>query len=324
MAQELGVFKPLDVRGQWPTEASDFTPWLAQERNMEELAKALGLELELQAVEAKVGPYAADILAKDTGTGKYVVIENQLEKTNHDHLGKAITYGSVLDAGAIVWIAREFTEEHHRALDWLNDITSEDFAFYGVVLELWQIDDSKPAVRFNVISRPAEIKRGTPGSGTDELSEARQLQLEFWTQFREKVLAAKIVPSAQKARAQYWFDVPVGRSHFFLSNVANTYENRVGVRLYIGNKVADRALPQLETERKGIEEAIGESLEWNPNPDNRDKVIALYRSANLWDRSSWPEIVDWLVDRVGKFRKVFMPRVKKLNLSDQRNPPPKT
>lgn len=314
MSDNLGNFKKLDIRRQWPNEASDFTPWLAEEENIAQLGKALGLELEVEKVEAAVGPYAADILAKDTGTGQYVVIENQLEKTNHDHLGKAITYGSVLDASAIVWIASEFTEEHHRALDWLNDYTSDDLSFYGVLLELWQIDDSRPALRFNVISRPAVIKRGEATGEVGELSDTRKLQLAFWTAVRDKLLAEKVVGSAQTPRPQYWFDVPVGRSNFALSNICNTYENHIGVRLYIGNKVTDQALPQLLEQKDSIEEEIGETLQWNPNPENRDKIISIHRKLEIRDQSQWPEAIDWLVDMIRRFRKVFMPRIKKLKI----------
>ncbi|MEO0075833.1 MAG: DUF4268 domain-containing protein, partial [candidate division WOR-3 bacterium] len=147
---ELGILKTITPRQIWNNEARDFTPWLAN--NIEKLNKALGLELEVENTEVAVGPYSADILAKDTGTGKYVIVENQLEKTNHDHLGKAITYASVLDASTIIWIATDFTEEHKKALDWLNDHTSDEISFYGAQEELWQIDDSKPALRFNIIS----------------------------------------------------------------------------------------------------------------------------------------------------------------------------
>lgn len=264
-------------------------------------------------MEASVGPYSADILAKDTGTGKYVIIENQLGKTNHEHLGKAITYGSVLDAGTVIWIATEFTEEHHRALDWLNEYTSDELSFYGVLLEIWQIDESRPAVRFNVISRPVEIKReDATGKSRETLSEAKKLQLEFWSEFRKKLLKSKIVPSAQTPRPQYWFDVPLGRSHIFLSNIANTWENRIGVRVYIGNKIADWALPQLEAQKEEIEKEIGLKLEWNPNPDNRDKVIAITKDVNLQNREEWDASITWLVDMVMRFRKTFMPRVQNL------------
>lgn len=308
----LGKIKKLDVRKIWKNEASDFTPWLASDENISELAKTIGFELEVDQIEASVGPYSADILAKDTGTGKYVIIENQLGKTNHDHLGKAITYGSVLDAGTIIWIATEFTEEHHRALDWLNDYTSDELSFYGVRLELWQIDESRPAVRFNVLSRPAEIKReDATGKSKEALSETRMLQLEFWTEFRKKLLKSKVVSSTQTPRPQYWFDVPLGRSHIFLSNIADTRENQIGVRVYIGNKI-DWALPQLEAQKEEIETEIGSKLQWNPNPDNRDKIIAITKDLNLQDREEWDASITWLVDMVRRFRKTFMPRIKKL------------
>jgi len=310
----LGQFKKLNVRKIWANETSDFTPWLANEENIQLLGKAIGLELEVEQVEATVGPYSADILAKDTGTGKYVVIENQLGKTDHDHLGKAITYGSVLDATSVVWIATEFSEEHQKALGWLNEYTSEDLSFFGVSLELWQIDDSKPAVRFNVVARPAVIKR-TDVISKGDLSENRKRQLEFWNAFRGKLLKAKIVATAQTPRPQYWFDVALGRSYFALSNIANTYENRIGVRVYIGNKVADEALPQLMSQRDEIEKEIGAKLEWNPSPENRDKVIAIYREANLQMPDEWDEPLEWMVDMVRKFRKAFMPRIKKLNIN---------
>ncbi|NQE53172.1 hypothetical protein C5S29_06230, partial [ANME-1 cluster archaeon GoMg3.2] len=126
---DLGNLKKVNIRKKWPDETSDFTPWLAREENMEKLSLALGLELQVENIEVSVGPYSADILAKDVGSDRYVVIENQLRKTNHDHLGKLITYGSVLDASANVWITSEFTEEHKKALDWLNDHTSDEISF---------------------------------------------------------------------------------------------------------------------------------------------------------------------------------------------------
>lgn len=151
---EFGILKTVPARQKWTNEARDFTPWLAN--NISELNKALGLELEVENTEVAVGPYSADILAKDTGTGQYVVIENQLEKTNHDHLGKAITYASVLDASTIIWIATDFTEEHKKALDWLNDHTSDQISIFGVQVELWQIDNSNAALVLTLLANPTK------------------------------------------------------------------------------------------------------------------------------------------------------------------------
>ena len=316
MERDLGNLKKVNIRKKWPDETSDFTPWLAREENIEKLSLALGLELQVENIEVSVGPYSADILAKDVGSDRYVIIENQLGKTNHDHLGKLITYGSVLDASANVWITSEFTEEHKKALDWLNDHTSDEISFYGVILELWQIDDSKPAVRFNVISKPADIIRQTAiTKASENLSETKKLQLEFWTKFREKLSKRKEIPSVQSARPQYWFDVSLGRSGIDLSNTANTFDNKIGVRVYIGNKVANVALPQLLQMREEIEAEIGEKLEWDPNPENLDKTIGLKRDADLTKRDNWEEYLDWLTDMTIKFRKTFSKRVKSLDLT---------
>ena len=316
MDADLGNLKRVNLRKKWPDEASDFTPWLAREENMEKLSLALGLELQVENIEVSVGPYSADILARDVGSDRYVVIENQLRKTNHDHLGKLITYGSVLDASANVWITSEFTEEHKKALDWLNDHTSDEISFYGVILELWQIDDSKPAVRFNVISKPTDIIRKTAiTKASENLSETKKLQLEFWTKFREKLSKRKEIPSVQSARPQYWFDVSLGRSGIHLSNTANTFDDKIGVRVYIENKVANVALPQLLQMKEEIEAEIGEKLEWDPNPENLDKTIGLKRDADLTKRENWEEYLDWLTDMTIKFRKTFSKRVKSLDLT---------
>lgn len=280
----LGDLKKPDVRQVWRHEAADFTPWLTSEDNIVRLGNALGIELEVENCEVAVGPYSADILAKDTGTGKYVVIENQLGRTDHDHLGKAITYGSVLAASAVVWIATEFTEEHQKALEWLNDNTGEDIAFYGVQVELWQIDGSRPAVRFNVVSKPAEIVRQAAAvKAAENMTDAKRLQLQFWTRVRERLLAEKVVPSKQTPRPQYWFDVSLGRSGIVLSNTANTFDGKVGVRVYLYNNIADKAMPQLEARREQIEREIGEKLIWNPTPEKRDKIIGLYYDADISD-----------------------------------------
>lgn len=314
MEPKLGRLTKVNPRSMWGNEATAFTPWLAQ--HLDELATALGLELELENTEVAVGPYSADILARDTGTAKHVVIENQLEKTDHDHLGKSLTYAAVLDASAVIWIAITFTDEHKKTLDWLNDLTSTDIAFYGVVLELWQIDDSDPAVRFNVVSQPADIVRQTAmASQREELTEGKKLQLDFWTQFREQLLATGKLPSVQSARPQYWYDVSLGRTGITLSNIANTYDNRIGVRVYISNKVAAAVLPQLMDMKNDIEEEIGSSLEWDPNPENRDKVIALVRDADLNNRGKWEEYLTWMVETVIRFRETFSPRIRDMDLT---------
>lgn len=306
---ELGILKTVTPRQKWNNEARDFTPWLAN--NISELNKALGLELEVENTEVSVGPYSADILAKDTGTDNYVVIENQLEKTNHDHLGKAITYASVLDASMIIWIATEFTEEHKKSLDWLNDHTNDEISFYGVQLELWQIDESKAALRFNVISKPNQaVRQAARSKANEDLSDKRKFQFDFWSKFKEKLAKTKKIPSLQTPRPQYWFDVTLGKSYIHISNTCNTDDNTVGVRIYIGNKIADIMLPFLESKKDEIESSIGQKLIWNPNPDNRDKVIILQHTTDFEDERKLDESLNWLVDYTIKFRETFSKIIK--------------
>ncbi|MCA9888592.1 MAG: DUF4268 domain-containing protein [Anaerolineae bacterium] len=316
--KELGTLKSVPVRDFWNNEPLDFTPWLAEEPNLALLGQAIGLELEVEGLEVAVGPYSADILARETSTGGYVVIENQLAKTNHDHLGKAITYASVLDASTIIWIASRFTEEHKKALDWLNDNSTSDIAYYGIHLELWQIADSLPAVRFNVISRPAEVARSTVVSHSTELSPVKELQLNWWRYLRERLDQQHVVPSTRSPRPQYWYNIALGRTGIHLSAMANTYKNYIGLRVYMRDSYnASAALAQLLSEREVIEREIGQKLLWDANPSARDKTIAIKHTADLNNRDKWPEYRQWQIDMIDRFYRSFSHRVRQLNLEDE-------
>jgi hypothetical protein len=314
MASKLGTLQRVEVRSFWAGEASEFTPWLANEENLSLLGKAVGLELEVEHTEVAVGPFAADIVARDS-TGNYVVIENQLGKTDHDHLGKALTYAAALSAKTIIWVAADFTDEHRKAIEWLNDNTSEDLSCYAVQVELWSIDGSSPAVRFNVLSHPTQNVRQLISATSADLSENRKLQLEWWTAFREALLAQRAVPSVQTPRPQYWYNIALGRTGIHLSAIANTFDKRIGIRVYMfGRYGAAAALQQLLEAKEAIEKDIGNPLVWDPNPEATDKVIAISREADLSRKDKWPEYLKWLVDMTVRFRRVFGPRVKALDL----------
>ena len=315
MTVDLGELKQKTLRTVWGHEEIEFTPWLARDENMARLSEAIGMDLQIERTEVPVGPYYADILAKDA-SGGYVVIENQFGKTNHDHLRKLITYGATLGAMAVVWVAEQFTDEHKKALDWLNDRTTDGLSLYAVQLEVLQIDNSRPAVRFNVVSEPSAIIRSaTIAKSSGPLTEAQQLQLAFWTMFRDRLMEKKVLTSAQTPRPQYWFDIPLGRTSFVLSNIVDTSAGRIGVRVYLSNEIADAALTQLDAERAIIEAEIGSKLQWNPYPEKKDKIIALFRKVDLDARDRWPDYCDWLIDHVVKFRKAFMPRIKSLKVT---------
>lgn len=191
MPLKLGQLKNLKLKSVWSHEERDFTPWLAQESNLSALSDALGMGLQLEQVEVPVGPYSADILARDA-SGDYAVIENQFGKTNHDHLGKLLTYSATLGASVVVWIAEQFTEEHRKTIEWLNEQTIDALSLYAVQLEVFQIDNSAPAIRFNIISQPNEVVRAaTAAKSAGALTDTQQTQLDFWTMFRNRLLAKK-------------------------------------------------------------------------------------------------------------------------------------
>ena len=169
-----------DLREAWPREDTDFTPWLAE--HISELGAALGLEIELQEQEAQVGTFYLDLLAREPLTNRTVIIENQLEPTNHDHLGKLLTYAGGYDANVVVWVAKNFRDEHREAIDWLNRHTNEDAEFFGVAVELWKIDASRPAPHFNVVAAPNEWQRETKRSAQDANKSERNLRYQAFFQ----------------------------------------------------------------------------------------------------------------------------------------------
>lgn len=167
----LGKFERVDLRDIWGHEASGFSPWLAREENLADLAQTLNMKLELVGQEKDIGPFRADILCKELFSQDYVIIKSQLENTNHAHLGQILTYAAGLRARAVVWIAKQFSEEHRAALDWLNNISKDNFEFFALEIELWRIGESPPAPKFNVVSRPNKWQRGVIETSITSVSE---------------------------------------------------------------------------------------------------------------------------------------------------------
>lgn len=153
MKYNLDSLKKVELRDVWPHEALDFTKWLSEEPNLAMLSSAIAIELELIETESSVGSFNLDIYAQESGMGRKVIVEDQLEDTNHDHLGKVITYAAGKGAEVVVWVVARARDEHRQAIEWLNQHTDNDFGFFLVEIELWSIGDSLPAPRFNVVEQ---------------------------------------------------------------------------------------------------------------------------------------------------------------------------
>ena len=311
---KLGTIKKIDLRDVWSSEASDFTPWLAKDENIALLGEAIGLELEVESQEKNVGPFRADILARDLTSNHYVLIENQLEQTNHNHLGQIMTYAAGLDAFSIIWIAKSFTEEHRAALDWLNRITEENINFFGIEIEVIQIGDSLPAPQFKVVAKPNDWSKSVRSSAsTGELTDTKLKQQQYWTEFKEYVEKNGSPFKVQKPSPQHWTNIALGRSNFYLSLTVNSQSHIICINLEIGGARAKEHFDKLrDLYEEDSKEHISTDIEWLRLDDRKSCMVKLSNSFNFTDESSRDEQYAWFVEYVKKYIHYFRPKVKSI------------
>ena len=318
----MGRLERVDLRKIWETEPGDFTPWLASDANIKLLGDTIGIELEVEAQEHNVGRFQADILCKDiSATDHWVLIENQLERTDHTHLGQLLTYAAGLDAVTIVWIAASFTDEHRAALDWLNEKISDKIQFFGIEIELWRIAESPIAPRFSIVSKPNDWTKPTGGLrnrfSPSGLSDRRKMQLEYWQDFNSVLKNADGRFRPKKPLPQHWQTFAIGRSNFLLYTTINIRISRIGVQLILQGPDAKAHYSLLHQQKEAIENDAGEQLEWRMLPDNKESQINLYRhDSNPSNRNTWEEQHQWLIDRLNLFHSIFSERIKSLDASE--------
>lgn len=314
---QLGRLEKVELREVWLNEAGDFTPWLAQEENLALIGETIGLELELEAQEKNVGPFRADLLCKDTATDSWVLIENQLERTDHTHLGQLLTYAAGLDAVTIVWVAARFAEDHRAALDWLNKVTGANINFFGLEIELWKIGDSQVAPMFNFASKPNDWTKSVTGGGSgppNVPTETKQLQREYWAVLREYMIENGTSVKPTKPLPQYWMNFAIGRSAFHLYSFANTKEGRIGLGLTMTGPDAKPHYYLLSQQREKIENEFGEDLIWLELPERKESRIELHDlKADPNDRDGWTKQHAWLAEKLERFDSVFRQRIKQLD-----------
>ena len=317
---ELGRLRRVELRDTWQSEAQDFTPWLAREDNLTLLGETLGIDLELEAVEQNVGPFRADILCKDTLSDRWVLVENQLERTDHTHLGQLMTYAAGLDAVTIVWIAARVADEHRAAMDWLNEITDSEVRFFALEVELWRIGDSPAAPKFNVVSKPNDWSRSTSAAkkavAEGDLSPTRQMQREYWASVEDVIGndSGQLRPVSPNAGS--WVGHGIGKTSVSLNMSLNTRDNWARVEIYLSGRTAKIYFDALEKKRDAIEEAYGRSLDWQRLPEKTDARICDSINVNVGDRSDWPRQHRWLASDAQKFYDVFRPFVVELRHSN--------
>ena len=310
MPAQLGKLSVVDPRTVWKHEAHDFTPWLAE--NISMLGAVLDLDLELVTQEGAVGDFSVDIVAKDLGRDRKVIIENQLEATDHSHMGQLITYAAGIDASVVIWVSRQFREEHRQALDWLNR-SGAGTEYFGVVLELLQVDSSKPAVNFRLVASPNNWSRAAK-SATGEVSGKSVAYRKFFQKLIDELREKHKFTAARVGPAQNWYSYSTGTCGFTYSS-SFTAKGQLRAEVYIDFGVGhedtnEKALEALRASSADIETAFGEKLSWEPLDTRRACRVACYRQGSIEDSDeSLETYLQWMVDRLLKFKKVFGPRL---------------
>lgn len=314
--QQFAALESQDVREYWEHEAREFTPWVADQIRAEEVSAvedALALDLEVIQEEKSVGRYSVDILAEVVDDNRRVIIENQLNPSDHDHLGKSIAYASGIDADIIVWIAPQFYDEHRDAIQWLNQNSREGVDLFALRLEVWRIGESAPAVRLNPIAQPSEWREKAQRSN-EELSEMKQLQEEFWTQFRDRIKETGTRLSARKPKPQHWYNNPIGKNGMHLAFILNSRDNEIRSELVIKDDA--EAYWELAQEQEQINEQLNYELDWKePEETRADKErsrIMFRQNADIEDTGRWNEYQEWFIECGELFHEHFYNRVQRL------------
>lgn len=293
-----------DLRTIWPHEARDFSKWLAQEENLAVLSDTIGIDIVLEERESSVGSFNVDLYATEEGTGRKIIIENQLEFTNHDHLGKIITYASGKGAEVIVWIVKHARDEHKQAIEWLNQHTDENIGFFLVEIELWKIGDSLPAPKFNVVEKPNDWAKAMKVA--DGLSPLQKLQIDFWQTFNELAFAKpefKKLFSQRKASPQHWYSISIGRSTYHLDFTVNTQKKRLGAEIYFSG---DKETYCLFLNRKEeIEQELGMEAEWREATKDC-RILVLHDGDIKKGSEAWPAYIDWFCKMGIKLREIAL------------------
>lgn len=317
---ELGRLEKVEIRTAFATEDGVFTPWLSKEENLELLEKTLNMSLECEAIEKQVGPYRADMRCKNIDDNSWVVIENQFGKTDHDHLGKLLTYAAALEASTVVWITERFTDEHRATLDWLNEKIDGRVKFFGLEIELWRIGDSKLAPNFSIRCQPNDWTADVRSTAAKSMQESvtKQLQQRFWISFRQFMEDSKSSVKCQKPGPQHWMNHPIGKVGFHLASIISTGKGNasgvpeVRVELIIDGKQRYDAMLEHKEE---VEKKIAETMYWYSPEEKNSSRVYVQNNGDFTDEANWPELQAWIKAELEKFYAVFAPIIKSMDHS---------
>ncbi len=310
--RELGKIEAVNVREVWAHEAGDFTPWLADSLDL--LGDALGMKLEAVQTEAAVGDFSLDILARDRNTDQLVAIENQLELTDHTHLGQILTYAAGHDARAVIWVTPSFREEHRAAIDWLNRWTREEIGFWGVEVRAIKIGDSLPAPEFRAVASPNDWARETKSLASSAWTSEQEAMLRFFTSVSEQLLANGFASEVSKRSTRIPRYFPT--EFHSLSYAGELFHNGLWAFLWISTSSVEekwRIFNALDAERAEIEAGLEANWDFSSYGTHRWASIGIWTEGTIEDEPKDLEAHKaWLVEHLPKLKAILHPRLERI------------
>ena len=301
---KLGTIEKVSLRDIWKNEERDFTPWLTQQENIDMLSEILGISLIEPKCEVQVGSFQCDMTCKIESDERLVVIENQIEDSNHDHLGKSIVYASGIGASIIIWIVKNARLEHISAIEWLNEHTDSDIGFFLIEIEAIKIGNSLPAPQFKIMAEPNDYAKSVKANANKELTRAQLGRYNFWTKMNNYFNDNKVGLKTRKSSYEHWYDFSIGSSNYHLSINLLDSENKIRV-LWNGNKYHYDKLHEYKAEIDEKLSVFGE-LEWDRKDEAKASWIAMYISNFSFDNAeNWHELFQAIADRIKKFQEVL-------------------
>ena len=301
----IGKLKEVDIRELWKHEQYDFSEWLSKKENIENLNEILGLTLVDISKETYVGTYRCDLFAKDETTGIKVIIENQLEISNHDHLGKIITYASGLDAKVVVWIVKEAREEHRSAIEWLNNNTNSNVNFFLIEIHAYKIGNSDPAPMFQVVEQPNDFIKNNKSTNRDEsMNKSQSQRIEFWNQFNNVVIERGKPFNIRKPTTDHWYNIAIGTSDAHIDITLVNKDSLIGVEIYITDN--KELFDKLYSRKDEIEEELGFQLDWRRLDNSKaSRIVYHIKGLNFDDHSNYDELINKTIDLAVLMRNTF-------------------
>ena len=305
MSRTLGTMRRVKPKDVWSNGEEGFTSWLTYEEGIGSLGEAVGLNLDWAELEVSAGQYRADIVCiddSDVNHPRKVIVENQIRSSNHDHLGKLVTYGAVLEADVCIWVATRFTKEHLHAVDELNYPSSRLVDYYCVKLSVFRINDSLVEVHFDVLVGPEGVAAQPSNDGP-----VREL---FWNLLDEELAKRGMSNTIPGTNLSYRrFDI--GFPGVSISLDRDGDSNRVGLRIYpkhAGARTGAGLYQRLIKARSAINREIGEPVTWQ-RPSRHWSSVEVSAESHLHDESKWEGEADWMIKRIEKLRNVLLPRL---------------